>query len=116
MEAYLGTNIWVYLVQTVIITGGASAMMGRAIAITWRPAWQVVLYGVLLGFADRFLVFALWEGELLHLQGFLICTVTILMIALVTFRAARARAMVHQYPWLYKPAGLFGWEPIGEQD
>ena len=112
MEAQLGTSIWVYLGLTVIITGGAAAMMGQAIAVTWRPFWQVIIYSILLGLADRFLVYALFEGTLLSLSGFLIHTVTVMAIASLAFRISRARNMVNQYPWLYKRSGLFGWEAI----
>jgi len=116
MESLLGTSIWVFLGLTVIITGGAAAMMGQAIAITWRPFWQVVVYSILLGPADRFLVFALFEGTLLSLSGFVVHTLTVMMIASLAFRIARARNMVNQYPWLYKRSGLFGWQAIDGGD
>ncbi len=116
MEQLLGTSIWVYLGLTVIITGGAAAMMGQAVAITWRPFWQVMLYSILLGLADRFLVFALFEGVLLSLSGFITHTLTVMLIASAAFRISRAHNMVHQYPWLYKRSGLFGWEAIDDGD
>ena len=115
MEALLGTSIWVYLGLTVIITGGiAGIMMGQAVAVTWRPFWQVILYSILLGLADRFLVFALFDGELLSLSGFVTHTLTVILIASAAFRISRAHNMVHQYPWLYKRSGLFGWEAIDD--
>ena len=112
MQEMLGTSIWVYLGLTVIITGGAAAMMGQAIAVTWRPFWQVIAYSVLLGLADRFLVYALFEGTLLSLSGFVIHTLTVMAIAALAFRVSRARNMVNQYPWLYVRSGLFGWKDI----
>ena len=50
----------VFLIFTVLIAGGAAFLMGQAIAATWRPIWQCVSYGILLGFAERFMVFALF--------------------------------------------------------
>ncbi len=116
MEEMLATSIWVYLGLTVIITGGAAAMMGQAIAVTWRPYWQVIVYSFLLGLADRFLVFALFEGTLLSLSGFVIHTCTVMVIASLAFRISRARNMVNQYPWLYARSGLFGWKALDDGD
>jgi len=116
MESLLGTSILVFLGLTVVITGGAAAMMGQAVAVTWRPFWQVIIYSILLGLADRFLVFALFEGTLLSLSGFVIHTVTVMALASLAFRISRARNMVNQYPWLYKRSGLFGWEAIDGGD
>jgi hypothetical protein len=39
----------VFILVTVILGGGAAALAGRAIAVTWRPWWQVVAYGLILG-------------------------------------------------------------------
>ena len=76
----------------------------------------MILYSILLGLADRFLVFALFEGVLLSLSGFITHTLTVMLIASGAFRIARAHNMVHQYPWLYKRSGLFGWEAIDNGD
>ena len=50
-----------------MIGGGAAWLAGRAIAQTWRPFWQVVVYMLLLGAAVRFVHFALFEADLLSL-------------------------------------------------
>ena len=70
---------------------------------------QVYAYSVLLGLGDRFLVFALFGGELLSVYGFILHTLVIGAIAVVAYRMAKARRMVGQYPWLYDRAGPFGW-------
>lgn len=109
MEPLLGTSVSDFLLLTVAIMGFAAYMTGQALANTWRPAWQPFVYCVLLGFADRFLTFALFEGELLSLTGYLIDTGILIAIAWFAFRVTQARKMVSQYPWLYKRVGLFSW-------
>ena len=105
----IGPNWAVFIGLTIGVMGFAAFMTGRAIANTWRPQWQVIVYGLLLGCADRFLNFALFGGELLSLGGYLIDSAAILAIGIFAFRSARAGKMVRQYPWLYARAGLFSW-------
>jgi len=107
-------NIPVYIGLTLILFGGAAYMTGQAISSTWRPLYQVVVYSLLLGAADRFMVFALFEGDLASLSGYLIDTATILAIALLAFRVTRVKRMVSQYPWLYRRTSLFSWTEISE--
>ena len=109
MEAALGTGLEVYFGLTVCLMGFAAFMTGQAVAVTWKPAWQALGYTLLLGFADRFLAFALFEGHLLSVAAYLIDTATLAAIALLAWRLARARKMVSQYPWLYERAGPFSW-------
>lgn len=109
MEALLGTGLGVYFGLTVCLMGFAAFMTGQAIAITWKPAWHALGYTLLLGLADRFLAFALFEGHLLSLPAYLIDTATLATIALLAWRLARARKMVSQYPWLYERTGPFSW-------
>ena len=74
MEQAIGTTYGVFFVITVAVMGFAAYMTGQAMANTWKPAWHSVGYCILLGLADRFLTFALFEGELLSLSGYLIDT------------------------------------------
>jgi branched-chain amino acid transport system ATP-binding protein len=109
MPALLGTTwpamIWI----TLIFMGGCAFMTGQSLARTWRPLWQTIPYALLLGLADRFLVFALFEGQLLSIAGYLADGTFLVAVAVATYRATRARMMVTQYPWLYQRDGLFGW-------
>ena len=41
----------------------AAWFMGQAIGATWRPYWQLVLYSVMLGCVDRFMIYALFLGS-----------------------------------------------------
>jgi len=109
MIAWLDTSPTGFIVVTVFLAGGASCLTGQALASTWRPARQIVLYTAMLGLADRFLNFALFEGALLSLSGYLIDTALLLVVAFVIYRLTLARKMVSQYPWLYERTGLFGW-------
>jgi hypothetical protein len=98
-----------FLVMTVVLFGGAAAMMGQALARNWRPPWQIVLYAALLAAADRFLLYALFGAALLSPGGYAAAAAILLAAAGASFRVTRARRMVAQYPWLYERAGVFGW-------
>lgn len=99
----------VFLLLQVALGGGAAWMTGRAVARTWRPAWTLVVYIVLLTFAVRFLDFALFGGTLLSLHYFLVDLVILLAIGFLGMRVTRAAQMVKQYPWLYERAGPVSW-------
>lgn len=109
MEQLIGTTWPVFIGMTLVVMGFASFMTGQALANTWRPMWQIVPYALLLGFADRFLVWGLFEGELFLLSGYMVDTLALLIIALLAFRLTQARKMVAQYPWVYERSGPFGW-------
>ncbi|MGQ9365143.1 DUF6867 family protein [Azospirillum sp. ST 5-10] len=109
MDGVLGSSLGVFVFMTVLLFGGCAVLTGQSLAEGWKPAHQVYAYSLLLGLGDRFLVYALFGGELLSLYGFVVHTVVIGIIAVVAYRMARARRMVGQYPWLYERAGPFGW-------
>ena len=106
LEAF-GENGWIF--GLLALMWFATYMTGQGLANTWRPVWQVAMYGVLLGLADRFLVFALFDGSLLSLGGFVLDTVVILAICTLAYRLTQVQRMVTQYPWIYERAGLFAW-------
>lgn len=109
----LGSDLLTFLLFTVVFAGGIAFMTGHAIAVTWRPMWQVFPYSVLLGLAERFFVYALFGGELLSLSGYIIDTAVLMAIALGTYRATLSRRMVLQYPWMFERSGLFSWRKKG---
>jgi hypothetical protein len=109
MSDLLGASPGVFIGLTVIISGGAGIMTGRALADGWKPAWMVVAACVGLAIADRFLVYALFEGELLSLSGFLVHFVVITALALLAWRITAVRKLVMQYPWRYERTSLFAW-------
>ncbi len=109
MEQVLGSSLLVFFGVTVVLFGGCAMMTGRALALTWRPAWQALPYGLLLGAGCRFITFALFEGELLSLTGYVVSSAVLIGLALLTYRIVLVRLMVAQYPWLYVASGPFGW-------
>lgn len=113
MDSLVGTTPAVFFTVTVFVIGFAAYMTGQALAGTWKPAWQVVLYCLLLGLGSRFLIFSLFEGELLSLSGYLIDCAVLVAMGLFAYRLTRARKMVSQYPWIYERVGLLGWREKG---
>ena len=99
----------VFLLVTVILGGGAALLAGRAIAETWRPAWQVVAYSFILGAAVRFIHFSLFGGTLLSLHYYLVDSAVCMALGFLGFRAARAAQMVTQYRWINVPDGPLRW-------
>ena len=101
-------SLWVFLVLTVIIGGGAAFLAGRAGAI-WKPFWRVFFYMVLLAAAVRFFHYALFDGELLSLYYYLVTYAILLGAALLGFRIMRTTQMVTQYRWLYERTSPLTW-------
>jgi hypothetical protein len=107
MQSLLGTSLGVFVGLTVILIGGAAIMTGRALADGWKSPWQVVLACFGIALADRFLVYALFGGELLSLSGFVIDFVVITAMALIAHRLMVVHKMVSQYPWRYQRESLW---------
>ena len=101
-------SIGVFILVTVILGGGASALAGRAIAQTWRPWWQVIVYSLILGAVARFFHYALFEGTLVS-DFYVVDTAVCLVLGLLGFRAARAAQMVRQYRWINELHGPLRW-------
>ncbi len=112
LEWLLGMPMTVFLGFTVIITGSAAWLSGRALAAGWRPAWVLLPTAAGLALADRFFVWALFGGAFFPVPGTLAEFATLLGIALAAHRHTRARRMVQQYPWLYERRGPFGWRRL----
>lgn len=91
---------WYFLLVTIVMGGLAAYATGSAIASTWRPAWQLVVYGVLLAIAVRFIHFALFEEPFLAPRSFLLDLVFLLIVASSGFQMTRRRQMQRQYDWL----------------
>ncbi len=111
MAALLGVpDLLITLFVTAILVGFAAFITGQALASTWRPMWQMMPYGLMLGCADRFLVWGLFDHvDGLSVSGYLIDTAYLIVVGLAAYRLTLARRMVTQYPWLYERTGPFGW-------
>jgi len=106
---YEEDSLSVFLLVTIVLGGGAAALAGRAVALTWRPWWQVVIYMLMLGAAVRFIHFALFEGTLLSIHYYAVDSLVCMAFGFAGFQAARARRMTAQYPWINEPDGPLRW-------
>lgn len=115
MESLGGTSVSVFIGVTVILFGSAAWMTGKALAVAWKPWWQGVLYGLLLGVGARFITYALFQGELLSLSGYVLSTAVLLLAMLIAFYLYRTHRMIQQYPWLYERHWFLHWreKPAG---
>jgi uncharacterized protein DUF6867 len=106
---YEEDSLGVFLLVTVVLGGGAAALAGRAVALTWRPWWHLVVYMLMLGVAVRFIHFALFGGTLLSIHYYAVDTMLCMAFGFAGFQAARARRMIAQYPWINEPDGPLRW-------
>jgi hypothetical protein len=106
---YEEDSLGVFLLVTVVLGGGAAVLAGRAVALTWRPWWQVVVYMLMLAAAVRFIHFALFEGTLLSPHYYAVDSLVCMAFGFAGFQAARARRMVAQYPWINEPDSPLRW-------
>jgi ABC-type microcin C transport system permease subunit YejE len=108
-EAIVGSTWGVFIGVSILLFGFGAFMTGQAMAENWRPMPQLLPYTILLAAGARFFTYALFDGTLLSLSGFVLTWVVLLAIAAAAYRATKARRMVVQYPWLYERSGLFTW-------
>ena len=99
----------IFLLVTIFFGGGAAWLSGRAIAQTWRPAWQVFVYSLVLGCAVRFIHFSLFGGTLLSAHYYLIDSAVCMGFGILGFRAARVSQMVTHYRWINQGNGPLRW-------
>ena len=102
-------SLGVFLLVTVFLGGGAALLAGRAIAVTWRPWWQVVAYMLILAGAVRFFHFALFDGTLISARYYLSDVCVCMAFGLIGFRLTRAAQMARQYSWLDERAETLDW-------
>lgn len=91
---------WVFLLVTVVMGGMAAYATGKAIATTWRPRWQLVVYGLLIAAAVRFIHFALFHEPFIAPRSYVVDLVVLMAAAFAGFQIARRRQMHEQYDWL----------------
>jgi len=106
---YEEDSFGIFVLVTVILGGGAAALAGRAVAATWRPWWQIVVYMLILGGAVRFIHFALFDGTLFSVHYYAVDSAVCMAFGFIGFQAARALQMVSQYRWINQPNGLLRW-------
>jgi hypothetical protein len=102
---------WVFLTMTLILGGTAAWATGRALAKTWRPYAQVLIYMVPLAAAVRFLHHSLFGETVLSIHYYLMTYVIAAIAASIGFRRMRVQQMLTQYSFAFAAAGPFGWQP-----
>jgi vacuolar-type H+-ATPase subunit I/STV1 len=112
LTALLGTSPAVFLGLTLVLVGGAAILTGRAVGGNWKPAWQVVAACFGLALADRFLTFALFQGELLSLGGLIVSFAVLTAMGLASWRIATVSKLVGQYPWRYRRTSPFAYSEV----
>jgi hypothetical protein len=89
------------------ILGAAAAWaIGAAFAKSWSPAWLIAPAVAVLSAGVRFLHFSLFQEELLSIHFYAIIFVITLVVAWISYKAARARQMATQYSWAFAQSGL----------
>ncbi len=115
LAALLGTTPSVFIGLTVILVGGAAILTGRAVANNWKPAWQVVAACFGLALANRFLTYALFQGELLSILGLLVSFLVLTAMGLAAWRMTQVAKFVGQYPWRYRRTSPFAYEELSNR-
>ena len=108
-DLYASESILQVLLVTGVMGGGAAFLAGRAIAQTWRPFWNVLLYMAMLGAGVRFVHFALFEATLISPASYLADTLFLVIMGALAWRMTRAAQMATQYYWLYERTGPLTW-------
>ena len=102
-------SLGVFFLITVVKGGGAAFLAGRALAATWRPAWHLAFYMLILALWVRYVHFALFDSKLLSPHYYLVDFAVCLGFGYLGFRIMRRRQMVARYSWIIERSGLFGW-------
>jgi hypothetical protein len=106
---YEEPSIWLFLLVTCLMGGGAAWITGKAAATTWRSWGILAVYILLLGIGVRFIHFALFGGTMFSPRYYAVDTILLLVIAALGYRYTRTRQMVTQYSWLYERTGPLSW-------
>lgn len=114
LTSVLGTTPRVFIGLTLVLVGAAAILTGRAVAGNWKPAWQVVASCFGLALADRFLTYALFQGELVNVSGILVAFIVLTAIGLASWRFTQVGKLVNQYPWRYRRTSPFGYMELND--
>ena len=87
----------VFILVTILLGGSGAWLTGRAIAGTWRPVWQVAVYGLILAAVVRFIHMALFGGTLLSLHYYLVDAAFCLAFAFGGYKVTRERASLTRW-------------------
>jgi len=91
------SGLWVFLLVTVVMGGSTAYVSGKAIAETWRPAWQGIVYALVIGLAVRFIHFALFQEILVSGRNYAIDCVILVVATAIGYQRTRRHQMAQQY-------------------
>ncbi len=102
-------GLTVFIFVTLVLGGAAAWATGRAIAMTWKPLWQLAFYMLLMTFAVRFMHYALFRQPFLTPGNVIVDYIALTAIAYTGYLVMRSSQMPVQYPWLFERSGPIGW-------
>ena len=105
-------GIWHFLLLTVVLGGMGALASGRAIAAGWKSFAIVPFYMIAFAAFLRFLNYALFDGELLSVSGYVVAFTLTILAAGYGYRSCRVEQVTRQYSWIFKKAGPLGWKPV----
>lgn len=100
----------VFVFVTLILGGAASWAAGRAVAMVWKPIWQLAFYMALMTFAVRFVQYALFHQPFLTVGNVLVDYLALSAFAMLGYRMMRTWQMGTQYPWLFTQGSIISWQ------
>ena len=107
---YEEPSLLYFLIITIVMGGWTAWRTGKSCAEGWKSYSTVVIYTLLLGVAIRFIHHALFNGNMLAFQYYVVDTVVLLLFATAGFRYYRTKQMTNNYYWLYEKASPFSWK------
>jgi hypothetical protein len=99
-EAFVIGDPRVFIGVTLVLGGLASVAAGRAVALTWRPLWLLLLYALPLAFAMRFLQWSLFGEPLDAPLAALVAYGWSVAVQGLAWRLVHGAIVKRQYPWL----------------
>lgn len=100
-----------FVIVSLLMGGLAAYATGRALALTWRPSWHLVVNMLGLAAVVRFCHFALFEDTLFAAGGYVRDFAIVLVAAWIGYRQVRTRQMTGQYAWINEAGGFLRWKP-----
>lgn len=106
---YEETTFWTFAFASILIGGWLAWMTGRAMALLWRPYWQILPCFLLTTAGVRFLHFAIFDGTFLSAHYYFVDLIVAIIIGSLGYRFTLTRLMTRQYRWLFERTSPFTW-------